>query len=178
MNITTLNVVSLDDGRILKKGGATPTPPSGGGGNLSPDAIVYEPNGWYWRAKDGTYDFFNYFHVLSVLTPSAYSGVVDTVKGKYEPKDGVGLIKKGVELGMAVGKMLYNTQGLAVVALAESKNANFKVGTDIISGSSFYEAFSKMQPMTEDEFISLFEENYGFIRITKGEYEALLSTYN
>ena len=30
MNITTLNVVSLDDGRILKKGGATPTPPSGG----------------------------------------------------------------------------------------------------------------------------------------------------
>ncbi|MBR4886818.1 MAG: hypothetical protein IKU16_06025 [Muribaculaceae bacterium] len=31
MSITTLNVVSLDDGRILKKGGATPNPPSGGG---------------------------------------------------------------------------------------------------------------------------------------------------
>lgn len=31
MNTTTLNVVSLDDGRIIKKGGgATPTPPSGG----------------------------------------------------------------------------------------------------------------------------------------------------
>ena len=41
MNITTLNVVSLDDGRILKKGGATPTPPSGGESNVR-----------YYKAED------------------------------------------------------------------------------------------------------------------------------
>ena len=95
------------------------------------------------------------------------------VNGEYEPKNGVGLIKKGVELGITVGRMQYNTQGLAVVAFAESKNAIFKMETNIVSGSSFYEAFTKIEPMTEDEFLSIFEAEYGFIRITKEEYEAL-----
>ena len=176
MNTTTLNMTTLDGGVIIKKGNA-PAPPSGGG-NLSPDAIVYEPNGWYWRAKEGTYNLSAYYQILAVLSPSAYSGVVALVSGEYEPKDGVGLIKKGVELGMAVGRMQYNTQGLAVVAFAESKNAIFKTETNIVSGSSLYEAFSKIQPVTEDEFLSIFEAQFGFIRITKEEYEALLSTYN
>ena len=36
MNITTLNVISLDGGRIIRKGGgSTPTPPSGGGESAS-----------------------------------------------------------------------------------------------------------------------------------------------
>lgn len=145
----------------------------GGGGNLSPDAIVYEPNGWYWRAKEGTYNFSDYYQILSVLSLSAYSGVVASVYGEYEPKDMVGLIKKGVELGMDVRRMQYNTQGLAVVAFAESKNAIFKMGTNIVSGSSLYEVFTKIEPMTEDKFLSMFEAEYGFIRITKEEYEAL-----
>ena len=165
MSITTLNTIGLD-GVIIKKGG---------GGNLSPDALVYEPNGWYWRAKEGTYDFGAYFQVLDVLLPNAYSGVVNVVYGEYEPKDGVGLIKTGVELGKTVGRMQYNTQGLAVVAFAESKNAIFKIGTNIITGSSLYEVLSKIQPMTEDEFLSLFEAEYGFIRITKEEYESLIT---
>lgn len=167
-------MTTLDGGNVIikKGGGGTPTPPSGGD-VLPPDAIVLAPNGWYWRAKEGTYNFGVYFQVLATLLPNAYSGVVDTVNGEYEPKDGVGLIKTGVELGMAVGRMQYNTQGLAVVAFAESKNAIFKMGTNIVTGSSLYEVFSKIQPMTEDEFLSLFEAEYGFIRITKEEYEAL-----
>ena len=175
MNTTTLNMTTLDGGVIIKKETA-PAPPSGGesgGSNLSPDAIIVEPNGWYWRAKEGTYNFSDYFQILAVLSPSAYSGVVATVNGEYEPKDGVGLIKKGVELGMDVGRMQYNTQGLAVVAFAESKNAIFKMGTNIVSGSSLYEVFSKIQPMTEDEFLSMFEAQYGFIRITKEQFYSL-----
>ena len=40
MNITTLNTIGLD-GVIIKKGGTTPTPPSGGSGESGGNQVVY-----------------------------------------------------------------------------------------------------------------------------------------
>ena len=83
MNITTLNVVSLDDGRILKKGGATPTPPSGGESDIHyidlADATPFAKNvivvlAAQWKISNGI------LLVGQTLIDNAWESVIDDIK--------------------------------------------------------------------------------------------------
>ena len=179
MNITTLNVVSLDDGRILKKGGATPNPPSGGGGNLSPDAIVYEPNGWYWKWVEGVpSDFKVAAQMLLVLTVDFgaryYDGLLKDTTSPWPPFKAQDLLVLGMNLRTMQNSK--DNEGICVFAVVESKYCSVKIDdTTTLTGNSMYELINQLQPMTEVEFDSFMRANIGLMRITKEEFEALIT---
>lgn len=83
MNITTLNVVSLDDGRILKKGGATPNPPSG------------EETFTYYKAPEGGISILGDLVGTSIIKLNILNGAAKCVTtmansfalGGWEAKD-------------------------------------------------------------------------------------------
>jgi hypothetical protein len=180
MNTTTLNMTTLDGGNvIIKKGqGGGSTPPSGGG-NLSPDAIVYEPNGWYWKWVEGVpSDFKRAAQTLLVLTidfgARYYDGLIKDTTASWPPIHAQDILV----LGMNLRTMQNSTdnKGLCVFAVVESKYCSVKIDdTTTLTGNSMYELVNQLMPMTEAEFDNFMQANMGLMRITKEEYEALLT---
>ena len=81
-------------------------------------------------------------------------------------------------LGANIRSMQNNTdnRGLCVIAVAESKYCSVKVDdTTTLTGNSMYEIVNQIQPMTEAEFDNFMQTNIGLQRITKEEYEALIT---
>ena len=180
MNITTLNVVSLDDGRILKKGGATPTPPSGGGDVLEGEYFLAKANEYYWKpnlpmVEKITYDMPEYqvykdFCTAFTQIGAAFEGVnFNGLRGGY--KDVNYLLQKHYSAGLNDSAML-----APIIAVRESDidNPNFGKYRSLVE---FYQAIAEQQgtPMTEEEVVALLEELLHLTRITKEEYEALIT---
>ena len=152
---------------------------SGGGSNLSPDAIVYEPNGWYWKWVEGVpSDFKESAAILLSLTYDLgaryYEGILQdtTVNSIFKSRS-------ILFLGANIITMhnFTDNEGVCVIAVAESKYCSVKVGdTTTLTGNSMYEIANQAQPMTEAEFDNFMQTNIGLQRITKEEYESLLTT--
>ena len=178
MNITTLNTIGLD-GVIIKKGGGSPTPPSGGGGNLSPDAVVYEPNGWCWKWVEGFPSDFASAATMLLGLPiefgvKYYGGIIKQPKTAIPPIKTLSILSLGVNLGRMQNSA--DNEGVCIIAVEESKYCSIKVdATTTITANSMYEIINQLQPMTEVEFDSFMRANIGIMRITKEEYESLIT---
>lgn len=151
----------------------------GEGSNLSPDAIVYEPNGWYWKWAEGVpSDFKNSAITLLGLTLDLgtryYDGIIKDTTSSSRPHKSSSILILGATLRTMQNNA--DNRGLCVIAVAESKYCRMKIDdTTTLTGNSVYEMISQFQPITETEFEGMFQENYGLKRITKEEYEALIT---
>ena len=170
MNITTLNVVSLDDGRILKKGGATPNPPSGGD-VLPPDAIVLAPNGWYWKFTDEAISSDIWCNVLLMMP---YNTGVRYFDGKMKNAIYRDYSSVWYDIGYYLGSGR-TSENHIIYAISESIGCSIALDEQTtLVGDSVFEIFNQVMPMTEAEFEAFMLENTYLQRITKEEYEALI----
>lgn len=174
MNITTLNTIGLD-GVIIKKGGGTTTPPSGGGEVLEGEYYLARPNGWYWKyVGDKTitpdselYGLWRGLSLMLISCDSMYSAIM----GRYYVLPFVWMVPELVMLSTNEGKDIkFETfSGFAEKAITYSE-----VG---LVGESLYEAILTMSGATlsEAEFEAMMLSEYGLQRITKEEYESLIT---
>ena len=175
MNITTLNVVSLDDGRILKKGGATPTPPSGGGEVLEGEYQLYRPNGWYWKyvgdkiitTDNPLYNMWLYQAMILLACDGLYSLIED----RYYELPFVWMLPEATSMQTKEGK---NIDFSSFVGYAEKAVTYSSFG---LIGESLYEIgkTSTGQEISEADFEAMMLSDYKLQRITKEEYEALIT---
>lgn len=180
MNTTTLNMTTLDGGVIIKRGeggGSAPTPPSGGS-NLSPDAIVYEPNGWYWKWVAGVPSDFASAATMLLGLPlefgvKYYGGIIKESKASIPPLKSFDILSLGANLSRMQNST--DNEGVYIIAVEESKYCSVKIdNTTTLTGNSMYEIVNQIMPMTEAEFDEFMRTNIGLMRITKEEYEALI----
>ena len=179
MNTTTLNMTTLDGGVIIKKGGATPNPPSGGD-VLEGEYYLVRPNGWYWKFTDE-------YHALSNADKTPIIGALFLFYGTmYE------CIYKGIKANLVeeirlcyrdIGMLQYasntNVEDIKVtsdwIACAEGGPTIF----DFFEGYEFESIFQAVNilegEMTEAEFEAFILENFFLQRITKEEYESLIT---
>lgn len=151
---------------------------SGGGGNLSPDAIVYEPNGWYWKWVEGVpSDFKQSASFLYATKHDLGAKFYNAIRKDTTASDDCLSIIDPFLLGMTVVHMLNSAdnRGACVIAFSESKYCSVTAGGTTYVGNSMYDIVSQLQPMTEVEFESFIQTNMGLQRITKEEYEALIT---
>ena len=151
----------------------------GEGSNLSPDAIVYEPNGWYWKWVEVVpSDFESSANILLGITydfgARYYGGIIQDTRSQNSPYKSSSILLLGATLRSMQNNA--DNRGLCVIAVAESKYCSMKIDdTTTLTGNSIYEMISQFQQITEAEFEGMFQENYGLKRITKEEYEALIT---
>lgn len=181
MNVTTLNTTTLDGGGVIKKGGGgTPTPPSGGG-NLSPDAIVYEPNGWYWKLTDELLAdrelVFQIIFVLGIEMGTICEVVIHDsyIKGKRK--------MKYVYRDIGSMQYVYNNkidedyliQNIWRAVSEAAPNTTYVDGMEI-EYQSIYDILCIVNgEIPEEEFVAMMLSQFKIQRITKEEYEALIT---
>ena len=176
MNITTLNTIGLD-GVIIKK---TNTPSGGGGTELEGDYFLAKANEYYWKpnlplVEKMTWDMPEYQVYTDFCTAfnqigAAFEGVrFDGVRGGY--KDVNYLLQKHYSASLNDSAML-----TPIIAVRESDidNPNFGKYRSLVE---LYQAIAEQQgtPMTEEEVVALLEEQLHLTRITKEEYESLIT---
>lgn len=155
----------------------------GGGGNLSPDAIVYEPNGWYWKVTD---TFINsgidsqhqtitvLFFMLGSLYEVGYESTITNTIHRLELK--LCYRDLGALQFVANNKLDYDSPVTEWRVIAEGGKTKIDIGETVGEFESLYEAFCALaMPMTETEFEAMMLAQYGLQRITKEEYEALIT---
>ena len=148
-------------------------------GGISPDADVYEPNGWYWKWVEGVPSNFEssartLLGITYYLGARYYEGIVKDTTVPVPPIKSQSVLLLGANI-----KTMQNStdnKGVCIIAVAESKYCSMKVGdTTTITGNSMYEIVNQLNPMTEVEFDNLMQTEMGLQRITKEEYEALIT---
>lgn len=182
MNTTTLNMTTLDGGVIIKEGGgATPTPPSSGGEVLEGEYYLAKPNGWYWKLTDklstGTVEF-QYQAITACFL--MFSTVYEVVKGDLNLIYKSGILTAYRDIGslqtIAVDGLNATPSTSLWIAIAEGGNTKIDFGEMQGEYNSLYEVICALaMPMTETEFEAMMLAEYGLQRITKEEYEALIT---
>lgn len=152
---------------------------SGGGGELSPDAEVYEPNGWYWKWAEGTPSDFS-GGALTLLMLFEAGIKYDSCITAYIPKlTGLRLCDDATIVGLQIGRMEHTTDedGICILAVSESKYIHYEVDdTTTIAANSLYELICILEgTRPEFDFVSVIGTNFGLQRITKEEYESLIT---
>lgn len=182
MNTTTLNMTTLDGGVIIKRGGggSTPTPPSGGGAELEGEYYLVKPNGWYWKFTDEFHGLSNADKIPIVGTLFLFYGTM------YEcVYTGLG-INNTEEIRLCyrdIGALQYvagndiedTTLTSDWVACAEGGPTilDFFEGYEF---ESIFQAFNILEgEMTEEDFEAMMLDSFKLQRITKDEYEALIT---
>lgn len=151
----------------------------GSGGDLSPDAIVYEPNGWYWKWVEGIpSDFKAGAASLLMLTNDFgaryYDGMIKDTTSPYGAFKASDILILGASIRVMQNSV--DNKGICVIAVEESKYCRVKIDdTTTITGNSMYEIVNQLMPITEAEFDNFMQANMGLQRITKEEYEALIT---
>lgn len=176
MNTTTLNMTTLDGGVIIKKGTA-PAPPSGGGGsNLSPDAIIVEPNGWYWGFSDEYVNSENFTHemvnqALGMLVNFLGARICNSLT--YWPMNGAMYRQSDMRSYLNLGAEAHPNYYIRYVS--ESKNSSPELGENKgVKFDCWRDVFLASGEVTnEDELIQLMSSQFGLVRLSKEEYEAL-----
>lgn len=184
MNTTTLNMTTLDGGVIIKKGTA-PAPPSGGGGaDLEGEYLLVRPNGWYWKVTDTfinlgiesqyqaiTSLFVMFGTLYEVGSASSISGYVGSIELKLCYRD-VGILQY-----ISTQKLVDYVNPIdSWIVIAEGGKTKMDIGDIVGEFESIYEALCALaMPMTETEFEAMMLAQYGLQRITKEEYEALIT---
>lgn len=183
MNITTLNTTTLDGNVIIKKGGGgTPTPPSGGD-VLEGEHYLAKPNGWYWKVTD---TFINsgidsqnqtmsgLFLMMGSLYEVGYESTITNTIQRLELK--LCYRDLGALQFVANKKLDYDSPVAEWRVIAEGGKTKIDMGEIVGEFESIYEALCALaMPMTETEFEAMMLAQYGLQRITKEEYEALIT---
>ena len=163
-------MTTLDGGVIIKKGTA-PAPPSGGE-VLPPDAIVLAPNGWYWKFTDEAISSGMWCNVLLLMPHDIgaryFDGKTDIVLyGDYRD------VWYNIGYYLGSGK----TAGDHIIyAISESIGCSIALDEQTtLVGDSVFEIIDQVMPMAEAEFEAFMLENTSLQRITKEEYEALIT---
>lgn len=202
MNTTTLNMTTLDGGNVIikKGGGGTPTPPSGGE-VLEGEYYLAKPNGWYWKwigpnpwdMNDSNIDPISFAMSVGALwstSDALYSGVNEENNGqriKYPtPSHAMVLFRNVIEQDISENSIIKmplafcekeTTFGCKAENFTEIGEVHYKNFMD------FYLQMMKANGMpqedidqvTEEMFAEVIPEMIGFQRITKEEYEALIT---
>ena len=169
MNITTLNTIGLD-GVIIKKGG--------GGAELPPDAIIIEPNGWYWGFSDEFVNSENFTHetactALGVLVNFLGARICNSLT--YFPINGAMYRISDLQSYLLISGEAHPDYYIRYVA--ESKNSSPELGEyKGVKFDCWRDLFIVAGKVTnEDEFIQLMSSQFGLVRLSKEEYEALIT---
>jgi hypothetical protein len=172
MNTTTLNMTTLDGGNVIIKRGTAPAPPSGeGGSNLSPDAIVLAPNGWYWKFTDEAISSGIWYNIM-VMSPRDFGLNYYGGKAKYKLSGDYRDVWYNLGLYTAQDE---KSERHIIYAFSESIGCKTAIDEQTyIVGDSLYELFNQIQPMTEAEFEAFVLGEMSLQRLTKEEYEALI----
>ena len=172
MNIVQLNSTNFGGNIVIKKSGD-----SSSGGGFSPNADVYEPNGWYWKWVEGVPSDFNQ-SALNLLTLTYdfgvkyYEGIIKDTTSPVLPMKSSSVLLLGANIRTM--QLSTDNKGICIIAVAESKYCSVKVDdTTTLTGNSMYEIINQLNPMTEVEFDNFMQTNLGLQRITKEEYEVL-----
>lgn len=179
MNTTTLNMTTLDGGVIIKRGGGgTPTPPSGGE-VLEGDYFLAKANEYYWKTnlpmvEKMTHDMPEYGVYNNFCTIFAEIGA--TFEGVRF--DGSRLVYKAANFWIQTHRKYTSSDGTIfnpIIAIRESDIDNPEFGK-YKSLVELYKTIAEMEgtPMTEEEVMAQIE-GMGLTRITKEEYEALIT---
>ena len=174
MNITTLNTIGLD-GVIIKK---TNTPSGGGSTELEGEYYLAKPNGWYWRfpkinttvISPSATEWNDYFVAIASFIESL--AIYDGIYKDYSSGRMIRLTHE--ETMFSIGKQLIyikNKEDFTPIWAISEKAFEIE-GMEF---SSLYELINMEQPMTEAEFEAFVLENIGNQRITKEEYESLIT---
>lgn len=202
MNTTTLNMTTLDGGVIIKKGTA-PAPPSGGesGGQLEGEYYLAKPNGWYWKwigpnpwnVKDSSIDALTFTMTVGALW-SLSDALFSIV---WEENDGRRIKYPTPPHAMTTFYSIFsqdideNPMVKMPLAFCEKETTfGCKAGNIIEIGETHYKSFmdfyfqmmkengvpqEELDKVTEEMFAEEFGEHIGLQRITKEEYEALIT---
>ena len=179
MNTTTLNTIGLD-GVIIKK---TSTPSGGGGAELEGEYYLVRPNGWYWKVTD---TFINSgidsqnqaitacFLMLSTVYEVGYESTITNTINRLELK--LCYRDLGALQFVANMKLDYDSPIAEWRVIAEGGKTKIDIGETVGEFESLYEALCALaMPMTETEFEAMMLSEYGLQRISKEEYEALIT---
>ena len=179
MNITTLNTIGLDGVIIKKGGGSTPTPPSGGGTELEGEYYLVRPNGWYWKFTDelnnaSDNDYMNTTLMVSIVIGKVYDtidglGLSTNVQNDHSlTYRNIGMLQASYQDKLEVARKL--------IAFREACPVVLDMGEVHIEANSIFETVNlAMGTMTEVEFEAMMLAEYGLQRITKEEYESLIT---
>lgn len=144
---------------------------SGGGGNLSPDAIVLAPNGWYWKFTEAGISSDIWCNVLLMMPYDMGARYFD---GKMKNAVYRDYSNVWYDIGYYLGSG--RTSGdLIIYAISESIGCSVALDEQTtLVGDSVFEIINQFMPMTEAEFEAFMLENTYLQRITKEEYETLI----
>lgn len=182
MNTTTLNMTTLDGGNVIIKKGTAPAPPSGGD-VLEGEYYLVKPNGWYWKFTDE-------FHALSTSDKNQFISSHFLLMGTmyeyiYHDSFGGGNYKAEIRLCFRdIGVLQYvannNIEDTEVISnwVACAEGGPTKINIGEVQGeyeSIFHMINSMVEEMTEEDFVAMMLSQYKMQRITKEEYEALIT---
>lgn len=180
MNMKMLNHIPLDGDVIIKRGAGSGT--GGGGGELEGEYYLARPNGWYWKATDkfltSTADsqfeiVTTWFMMLGTAYEVLYRFSLNTVN-----KKGILLTYRDIGTLQAIANNEINVLPPTSKWLAIAEGGKTKIDMGEMSGeyNSIYEASCALiSPMTEEEFEAMMLSEAGLQRITKEEYESLIT---
>lgn len=217
MNFSTLNTISLDDGKVIIKrggsgGGATinnqskvvditengtteVVPDSGftglskvevnvnvsggsGGGELEGEYYLARPNGWYWRLikvntnsiSPDTTEWEDYTNAISL--PIETFAIYDQI---YQGALSGSMLRYSHDRATYINgqQVVYIQQKKSVTPIWALSERECEVSA--MKFPSLYEFIKTQQPMTEAEFEAFMLEMAGLQRITKEEYESLIT---
>lgn len=202
-NITTLNMTTLDGGKVIIKkggGGTTPAPPSGGD-VLEGEYYLAKPNGWYWKwVGPNPWDVKN--SSIDVLTFTMTAGVFWSLNDAlysiiWEENDGRCVKYPTPPHAMTVFYRIFgqdiDENPIVKMPLAFcEKESTFgsKAGNITEIGEFHYKSFmdfylqmmkdggvpqEDIDKITEEMFAEQLGKSLGLQRITKEEYEALIT---
>ena len=163
-NLVTKDEVHIDELKNNGEGGS-------GGGELSPDAIVLQPNGWYWKFTDDAISTGMWLGILLFLPR-------DFGMRYFSGRTKISTFQDYRDIWFNAG--YYSGQGKTgkdriIYAISESIGCSVVVDEQTtIVGDSAFEIANQLMPMTEAEFEAFMLENAGLQRITKEEYESLI----
>lgn len=179
-NITTLNMTTLDGGVIIKKETA-PAPPSGGD-VLEGEYYLAKPNGWYWKFTDEFYalstsDKNQFITSLFLMMGTMYEHIhQSSYGGNY--KSGIRTCFRDIGMLQYVANNNIEDAGVISDWVACAEGGPTKINLGEIQGeyeSIFHMVNSMVGEMTEEDFAAMMLSQYIIQRITKEEYEALLT---
>lgn len=167
-NLVTKDEVHIDELKNNGEGGS-------GGGELEGEYYLARPNGWYWKyvgdkiitPDNPLYDVW----VSQSLTFLACDGLYSVIQERYYELPFVWEFPESVMISIKDGKDINFSffVGYAEKAITYS-------GYGLI-GESLYEMLKTASgiEMSEEEFTAIMLSNYGLQRITKEEYESLIT---
>lgn len=182
MNVKMLNHVSLDGDVIIKRGAGGGTGGSGGGEVLEGEYYLARPNGWYWKVTDkfltSTVDSqFQMVTTWFMMLGTAYEVLYIFSLNKAYKKNILQTYRDiGTLQAIANNEINVLPPTSSWVAIAEGGKTKIDMGEMSGEYNSIYEAgCALISPMTEAEFEAMVLSEAGLQRITKEEYESLIT---